>query len=466
MRLFEILSLLALLPPLPLWPFLPSARRRWLNVFPFLSAIFLLLHLLVEGYRWQMVPAYLLTSLMVLISGLRLGRPQESRKGPLWRAIAAAGGLLWFVGAAALPALLPVPDLPAPGGPYDVGTVTVHLVDEARPEIYSEDPADRRQIMVQIWYPGQPGQQRRPAPYIEDVDIAGPAIARRLDLPPFLLDHSALVKTDATVEAPVAGGGPYPLVIFSHGLRGIRGQNTVLMQELASHGYVVAAIDHTYGSVLTTFPDGRIVFYDEEAVFPHDMSFVEAGARLVGVWAEDVIFVSEQIAAWNAGSNHLLSGQVNVRRLGMLGHSTGGAAALEACASLAACGAALGLDPWIEPVSERIVAGGFDRPLLLMAAPEWLGAENRRRGTLLFENRNAGGYLLTVAGTEHFNFTDIPLLSPLTSLMGLSGPIDGRRGLTIINRYSVAFFDQALKEQPSSLLDGPSPAFPEVAFGP
>lgn len=470
MRLFEILTLLALLPPLfqpLLQSWLPADRRRWLDGFPFLSAIFIVLHLFLEGYRWQMVPAYLLAGLLVLLSLLSAAGPRANRpKSLAGRLAAVSGGLLWLALAAALPALLPVPDVPAPGGPYEVGTLTAHLVDVARPEIYSEDPTDRRQLMVQIWYPARPGQEGRPAPYIQDVGVAGPAIARRLDLPPFLLNHVRLVETDATVGAAVAADGPYPLLIFSHGLRGLRGQNTVLMQELASQGYVVAGIDHTYGNVLTVFPDGRIVFYDNEAVFPQGLSSVEAGARLVDVWAADVLFVSEQIAAWNAGADHLLSGQVDLTRIGTLGHSTGGGAAIEACVALTGCGAALGLDPWIEPVSDSILVQGFDRPLMLMTAPEWLGAENRHRGLLLYRNLSQDAYLLTVAGTEHFDFSDIPLLSPLTTLMGLSGPIDGHRVLTIINRYSVAFFDEALNGQPPSLLEGPSPAFPEVTFGP
>lgn len=464
MRPLEIAILITLFPAL-LVPFIPRWRtERWPALFPFLAAFFTLLHLFLEGYRWQMVPAYLLLLLLLLPATWRLLRPPTVPAGRLlWRIVAGIAALLLFLVALALPLVFPVPNLPAPGGPYQVGTVTYHLVDPDRPEIYTELPDDVREIMVQFWYPSTPGPDAERAPYLEAVDIAGPAVATRLNLPSFLLDHVGLVKTHSFLEAPVAPGGPYPLLVFSHGLRGLRTQNTVLMETLASHGYVVASIDHTYGNVLTVFPDGEVAFYNGEMIFGEDEPTVVGGAGLVDVWGADVRFLLDQVAVWNSAPGHLLAGVVDLDRIGTLGHSTGGGTALEVCALDDRCDAVVGLDAWVEPVSPPLLVD-YPRPVLFLSAPAWLGPENSAAGHALYQDRADTGYLLTIAGTEHFDFSDLPLLSPLTPLLGLSGEIRSERALAIINAYTLAFFDHILKEEPAPLLQGPSPDYPEVTF--
>ena len=464
MRPLEIATLIALLPAL-LLPFFGRWRTdRWPALFPFLSAVFALLHLILEGYRWQMVPAYLLLLLLLLRATWRLARPLPAPAARLpWHLLTATGGLFLFLVALALPIIFPVPDLPAPGGPYEIGTVTYHLVDETRPEIYTEDSGDVREIVVQLWYPAVPGDNAPRAPYLEAVDIAGPAVAARLNLPPFLLNHVDLIEAHSFLEAPVAPGGPYPLLVFSHGLRGLRAQNTVLMETLASHGYVVASIDHTYGNVLTVFPDGKVAFYNGEMIFAGDAPTVTGGAGLIDVWGADVRFLLDRATFWNSNPDHLLAGTLDLERVGTLGHSTGGGTALEACALDERCAAVVGLDAWVEPVSPPLLVD-YPHPVLFLSAPDWLGPENTAAGRTLYQDRQDLGYLLTIAGTEHFDFSDLPMLSPLTPLLGLSGEIESERALAIINAYTLAFFDQVLKGEPSPLLDGPSPDYPEVSF--
>ena len=439
-------------------------RRRELTWLSLLSLPAMGVHILREGYRWQMVPAYLLAALLLVRWGWR--RYQRPDTG-VRHSLATFGGviagfLLWAV-AVTLPTIFPIPRLAAPSGPYPVGTTVAHLQDSAREEGYTPAPGDSREIMVQVWYPAAESGNAGRAPYLNALEVAGPAVAQRLDLPPFLLDHLDHIETHAFLDAPAADG-PHPLLIFSHGLRGLRTQNARLMEELASHGYVVASADHTYGNVLTIFPDGRIVFYDEERVFPEDMAFEEAGARLVDVWVADVRFVAEQMTAWNDQEGHLLAGRIDTSTMGTLGHSTGGAAAVEACAQAATCRATLGLDAWIQPVSESFLHD-YPKALMLLSAPQWLGPENAARGMVLYRERADEGHLLTMAGAEHFDFTDIPLLSPLAPVLGLSGEIDGRRALEIINAYTVAFFDHTLKGETAPLLEADSPDYPEISFG-
>lgn len=465
MRPFEALTLLlAALSPLPF--ILPARyhprRLRW---FPLAAALALVVHLFLEGYRWQMLPAYFLVVVLAILTFVSLLLPQRPVRSRALRVSGGALALLWLMLAIALPFALPVPRPKAPTGPYAVGTQSAHLVDENRPEIFNEEVA-HRELMVQVWYPAEIDASSERAPFIDRVDVAGPAIATRLGLPSFILGHLDLVRTDAYLDAPPVAGGPFPLLIFSHGLRGLRAQNTSLMQELASHGYIVAAIDHPYANVLTVFPDGRVVFYDQDAVMPPGMNVTQAGARLVEVWAEDIGFVVQELAEWGQRADHLLYAKIDASRLGLLGHSTGAGATIQACATLPDCEAVLALDGWIQPVAPAVLQSPYEPALMLISAPDWLGPENRALGEQLYEQRRGDGYLLTVEGTVHFDYTDIPLMSPVTSLIGLSGDVEGVRMVSIINNFALAFFDQTLRGEPAPLLEEGGNLYDEVSFGP
>jgi hypothetical protein len=99
-----------------------------------------------------------------------------------------------------------------------------------------------------------------------------------------------------------------------------------------------------------------------------------------------------------------------------------------------------------------------------MNSEDWLGSENRSLGKALAANSSASSYEVTITGAHHNNFSDIPLLSPLTSLINLSGPVDGRKTLKIINDYSVSFFGQYLKGIPGEMPDKFESKYPEVRF--
>jgi hypothetical protein len=81
-----------------------------------------------------------------------------------------------------------------------------------------------------------------------------------------------------------------------------------------------------------------------------------------------------------------------------------------------------------------------------------------------FGSLHGDGYLVLVPGMFHPNFSDAPLLSPLTSWLGVTGPIDAQRAHSIVNAYSLAFFDRNLLGRPEKLLDGPAKQYPEVLF--
>jgi len=156
---------------------------------------------------------------------------------------------------------------PAAPGPYPVGVSRVILFDAAR----------GRTLQTEVWYPADESARGLP-----------PAPAQSY-LPPelaFLADN-ATIQLVAVRDVPIASGGPFPLVAFSHGSGGIRFQNPFQCEHLASHGYVVAAPDHqgnTYFDGSESIPalridrplDIRFVF-DEMTRLSQDPSSAFAG---------------------------------------------------------------------------------------------------------------------------------------------------------------------------------------------
>lgn len=456
MRLIEILILVCCLL-LVGWYVLRRTPPSWLNGLSGTAVLLVILHLIIEGYRWQMVPAYL------LVAGLAVWTLFKW-KIPL---IVGIGGFIWLIVAAALPVLLPVPRPLPPTGPYDVGTAVYHLTDSSRDEFYTDNPTDKRELMVQVWYPAQPPLPgTKPVRYLEDVEVAGPAIAHRLKLPSFLLDHLNLAYSQSFPEAAIMNeAGAYPVIIFSHGLNGFRNQNTTLVQELASYGYVVAAIDHTYANAFTVFPDGRVTFYEPAIFSDEPLAPPRNSNTLVGVWAQDIAFVLDQMADWQSESGNQFNGRLDLAHIGVFGHSTGGGAAAEFCLTDARCTAGLGLDAWVEPISD-VVLDGLSQPFMLIQADHWesaSGDRNSARARAIYEAGQTDSYLLIVTGAAHYDFTDLPLFSPLTPQLGLSSDIPSRTMATMLNEYARAFFNLYLKGERSELLGGTA-VYPEITF--
>ena len=469
MRLFEILLLTANGLLLLWWSFQrlrPFSPSRWFYILPLSTSLILLLHLILEGYRWQMVPAYGLMAVLVLLTFIQAAwKTAVSPARPLWPTILGGlAGLAALLLASTLPVLLPVPQPPPPTGPHPVGTYTLYLVDGSRTDIYAPEPDTPRELMVQFWYPAAPTGQEETAVLLPDLPLTGPIVAERLGLPPFLLNHVNLIDLNV-LESPPAVNGRFPLILFAHGLTGLRGQNSSMMVQLASHGYVVAALDHTHANAISLFPDGRTILYDPCRLFsvlPDCATNYVDGNLLVGQWAEDMAFLLDTMNQWDETTSGILAGKVDTARVGIFGHSTGGGATVQFCLDDPRCAAGLGLDAWLLPVDVRALTNPPPQPFLFISTPSWLGQENRERGRALLQALD-NGYELTLRGTGHFDYSDIGLLSPLTARLGISGEIDSFYSLQIQHEVVVAFFDRYLKLTDEDFLERPSP-YPELTI--
>lgn len=439
---------------------------------------------LIEGLRWQMIPAYALSGLFLLVALLQSRKPatEPSRSKRLWSLAGFVLVALGLVVSALLPILLPVFRFPRPTGQYAIGTLTYHWVDTAREEIFTADPNDRRELMVQIWYPAREDPSAPRAPYLQDADAPAPTLARLYHLPTFIFDYFKYITTNAIPSAPVADGEPrYPVLIFLEGLNGVRQMNTFQVEELVSHGYIVAALDQPYAAVAVIFPDGRQVAADPRllSLFYQSIRPVENAPILneqpltggiIPYLAQDAVFTLEQLAALNqADPNGILTGRLDLQHTGIFGVSLGGAVVGEACRLESRLRACLVMDV---ALPADVVKDGLQQPTMwisrdveTMRLEGWSQTDMDETQTTMrtvFESLPGDGYLVWVPGIFHLNLTDNPYYSPLTTLLGLTGPIDPWRAHQIINAYSLAFFDKHLKGLPAPLLDGPAEQYPEV----
>jgi hypothetical protein len=189
--------------------------------------------------------------------------------------------------------------------------------------------------------------------------------------------------------------------------------------------------------------------------------------------AQDVSFTLDQLTALNkADPNRILTGRLDLERVGIFGISLGAMIGSEACHMDARLKACLMMDA---AMPADVVQAGLRQPGMWLTRPasdmrleDWKESDiTQTLNTMqaVFNKEPAGdGYYVSIPGMFHINFTDAPYFTPLGSLLGFTGPINGQRGLDIINAYSLAFFDQYLRGRPAVLLDGPSKQYPEVTF--
>ncbi|MFD8749882.1 alpha/beta hydrolase family protein [Kitasatospora sp. NPDC059577] len=356
--------------------------------------------------------------------------------------------------------------LTAPTGPFPVGMVPLHLRDESRLDPNAR-PGKFRELMASVWYPARAANaDAYPlAPW-----MTPGALRAFLDDTGFPLDPSLVPLTAGHQGAPVhRTGRPLPVVLYSHGAGGHRGDHTIVVQELASHGFAVVTVDHTHDGI-TEFPDGTVVTRDGVApgLAPKD-------------YAADLLFLLERAIDLANGRNPDVDGRalpagllgaLDARNIGVSGWSKGGTAAALAMVADPRIRAGLTFDGRME--SNPAITTDIDRPFMLMTAA-YTRAASPYVETFWGHLR---GWRLDVqaTGAMHTSYGDNMTLIPQAGrLIGMTeeqiqaqvGTLDPDRGTRIQQAYPRAFFDLHLRNRHcGDLLDGPSKAFPEVVYHP
>lgn len=350
---------------------------------------------------------------------------------------------------AAKPSWLAAKGLPAtltpPSGPKAVGRSVLYLKDTSRPDPWNLD-VKFRQLRVTLWYPAASKEGTR-APYMTAKESAAVLAGGRIDgVPDDLLSRT---KTNAVLDAEPAGSR-LPLVVLSPGFTKPVSTLTSLAEELASRGYVVAGIDHTYENYGTTLPGGRLA----ECLACDSDTDPGFGARVVRIRSADVSFVLDSLDRWRG------SARIDRSRIAMVGQSIGGASAVQAMVDDPRIRAGIDMDG----TTYARIPRGFSRPFLFLGSvqhvPGGVDASWDRDWKLL----SGWKRWLVLTGAEHESFTDVPLLERALGAKPVYGVLTGTRPSELTRAYVSAFLDQQLKGGKQTLLDGPSTRYPEAKF--
>lgn len=457
MRTWELASA-ALAVGAVVWPAI-SARRSPRGVVFGLSLAVTIGQLLFEGFRWQMVPLYL----VVLALGLGDLVSME-RDLPRWRRISRpALGLIGVAMMSLPPVLLPVPELPPLGGALSVGTSTFELSFPERLDPYGPDPSTQpRRLAVQVWYPAET-DGASPGSWNPDLDLVGPLLSRRLGFPSFFLSHTIYTEGHARERAtPLAGR--YPVVLYVHDYRDFRTVALNQIEGLASRGYFVVAADHSFASLAARLPDGTVVELDPEAIpTALDQETTVDRARDLGeVMKDDLVGILDQLSMGELGAFAELGTHADVERVGAFGRGLGGGVATWLCLTDVRCRGAAGFNPWIEPLPDRVAAEPTELTMMFLRSGEAIGTNNDGRLRGLAERSEGTAYWMGVTGTEANDFVLAPLFSPIGERLGMKGPIPADRIVAIIDRFLAGFFDHTLLGAGAAAIE--RNPFPEVSL--
>ncbi|MBN1272974.1 MAG: hypothetical protein JXB26_11960 [Candidatus Aminicenantes bacterium] len=367
--------------------------------------------------------------------------------------------------------------LPKPSGMYATGVNYISFTDEGRKELFDNTGEKNREITVKAWYPAD--EKTDSEPYLLNADFAikycmFPELYRNL-------------KTNSSRDIPISTDKKkYPILIFSHGWGEHFSQNSILMEELASHGYIVFSIAYHFACRYSEYPDGRIHHLDVKshrfqkiwrelqnpksielmnrmANIGSDKERVEAFRELSNMvptglkespkyWAEDIHFFLDQLQNINAG-NKIFKGRLDLDKIGVFGMSMGGMASSEISIIDSRVKACICIDSGLHGTA---LDSTLKIPLLFMNSQRFLGY-----GPLFTSKSLSDCYSLSVKNSGHMNFTDYSLYpSPLAKWV--MGTIDGNRVIEIMNVMVLNFFDKYLREKQDIDILKESEKFPEI----
>ncbi len=362
--------------------------------------------------------------------------------------------------------------LPEPSGQYMVGTTEIHLVDQNRQDPWVKNKT--RYLMISIYYPAVEESAQK-AVYMKTnaAKYYDENILLSIGLDSGYIDLSEIITSSWINASVLESSEGWPVILYSPGANIPRVFGTTLVEELASKGYIVVTIDHTYDSSVIEFPDGRVV--TEE--LPNFSA--ETVLKLLDVRVDDMKYVIEQLSTIVEGNNPDyenkelpigLENNINLSKIGTFGHSAGGAASAQLMYEDERVDAGIDMDGTMGYMPDyplNVAKYGLDRPFMLMnAGYNDEGEVDSHKSAIdrasFWENTNAWKIDVSIPNGAHFTFTDYLVLIPqIDNKLGISqqviqgsiGSIDYNEVLEAQKKYITAFFDLHLKGIPQSIFD-------------
>lgn len=280
-------------------------------------------------------------------------------------------------------------------------------------------------------------------------------------------------KLNVEFYFPDAVNEKFPLIIFSHGAFGVKMSNTSTFMELASNGYIVCSIDHPYHAAGTMDEEGNLTigsreFMQEVIDANGDVYNEEEQFELYGKWMTlrtgDINFVLDQILEKSDNTNAQIFDLIDGEKIGLMGHSLGGAASTQLGRDRDDISAVINIDGSMlgeYKMSDKgdTVMNDVPYPLpLLNFYSEYVLTELENDPDYVYVNQyissiSTDAYETCIKGSNHMSYTDLPLFSPFlaSQLSGISGGsteanVDEYYCIETMNQLIVEFFDCFLKD--------------------
>ena len=333
---------------------------------------------------------------------------------------------------------------PPPSGSNRVGTRTLHLVDTNHVDPYLAN-GQSRELLVRFWYPANVAASCSPASYASTA--VWNYMARLVQVKP------PQVKTNSCQDAPIAAGS-HPVVVFTHGYTGTFTDYTFLFEDLASRGYVVASVGHTFESTAVEFPDGRLLKSVMGSHLEKRLQLNEPSTTLaVAVRLTDLKFVMNELGRLNGPAKTPFTGALDLSRVALAGHSLGGTTALLGAELDSRFRASISLDG----VMPSSWFSATQKPVMLLTA----GADWDDNTCHLWNQLQGPRLAVNLKNSEHLTPSDAIWLT--NGAIKTSGGME--KTVSAVRDYVAAFLDANMNVTSNTgegLLTSPSPDYPDV----
>ena len=364
--------------------------------------------------------------------------------------------------------LVPLDSIEPPRGKYNIGTQVYFWTDKNRSEVYTTDPSDYRELMVQIWYPAQGGENYQKAPHVTFPKKAISSIAKTAGLPSNFGRHGTQLTSSSVFGLLPVQDKKFPLILFSHGDGGLLNQNTSQVEELVSNGYVVIACNHTYNASITFNKEGTPISYKQnvswnEQAQCHKKYYTNL---LINYRYQDLAFLLKTIKEdnLNDGSINPFKKIIDFENIGAMGHSMGGGTTYIGMLKDDEIKAGVALDGWFFGLLDKEAKTNTNKPFLHLGQEQFLDSdidgdingstEGKRNfeiyNTILASNKESYG--VYIKNSLHYSYTDIKLIynqdTPFSLPLDSLGDVDKKIIDDVMDNVVLRFFNYSLKNQP------------------
>jgi|SaaInlLV_10m_DNA_2_1039722.scaffolds.fasta_scaffold00006_43 dienelactone hydrolase len=372
--------------------------------------------------------------------------------------------------------IIPLPiikNFPKPTGKFKIGTFFCHWIDPDRKNPHSDvsKKQTNRDLMIQIWYPSDKKDKHQT--YLK-------YMAHKPRWPFPLRNNFKKIKTHTVENAKISTKqSTFPVIIFSHGMGATKESYSIFLEELASHGFVIVGADHTHSCGLTILPDGqKITMIKNLSPKLLNAKWVRNMAKENKVNRKDIDFILKPLKSLNENFKSQFYKKLDLENIGIIGHSMGGVATVEACRTNDLLKAGINLDGWHNAVN---TTEGFNKPFMFL-----LGEESRYVGTpkepliktlknvdgtkrryfnwikrvqneieTFCKNNGTNTYQIIIKKAGHITFTNLILAkAKIIKMLDLNiGHANPNKTIKLMNDYIVTFFNKYLYKKENASIE-------------